>query len=331
MVNSHPPFIILSTHSLTNLPRLPRPDVEKAVTIHRQPPQNISSFSDTDNTCHLCSSTWFLETESACLLACKKHWLCLDCVYELTDEAGKGKLQPGETDPGNKKFWRCTMCRHIHPVLADRATIIADDEFAYWKYKIAKYRLNEVNANWPTLLFNAEVDGWCAPLPQHLDHDRADVAEIVKARVVTVRVNDAIAFVDAVPIFIAKLLHWGYSLDSPVSTAEGEALRACLVKELQRLAKKKRKVHTDELKKHLLEVGKKAVNPVVVADKGERLGNPIYPPGYEAYRDFLCEWTAKGCFLSASGRRDVVQFMERMKKEKTKGWWKDVREVWFNR
>jgi hypothetical protein len=32
-----------------------------------------------------------------------------------------------------------------------------------------------------------------------------------------------------------------------------------------------------------------------------------------------------------SGRREVVQSMERMKMEKTKGWWKDVREVWFNR
>jgi hypothetical protein len=251
-------------------------------------------------------------------------------VYELTDEAGKGKLQPGEPDPENK-FWRCTMCRHIHPVLADRATIIADDEFPYWRHKIAKYRLNEVNANWPTLLFNAEVDGWCAPLPRHLDHVRADVSEIVKARVVHVRVNEAVQFMDAVPILIARLLHWGYSLDSPVETAVGEALKACLIKELQMLAKEKRKkVHTDELKEHLLEVGKKAVKPVVVADKGDRLGNPIYPSGYEAYRDFLCEWTAKGCFLSPSGRRDVVQFMERMK-ETTKGWWKDVREVWFNR
>jgi hypothetical protein len=156
------------------------------------------------------------------------------------------------------------------------------------------------------------------------------VSDIVEARTVHLRLEEAVQFMEAVPIFIAGLLDWGYSLDKPVGTAEGDALKKCLIGELRRLAKEKRKVHTDELEEHLLEVGKNAIKPVMVTEKGERLRNPIYPPGYEAYRDFLCEWTEKGCFLSLSGRRDVMQFMERMK-EKTNGWWKDIREVYFNR
>jgi hypothetical protein len=148
-------YTLTTLNTLTNGSRLPRPDVGEAVTIYRETPKNMESYKGTDDVCSTCSSAWFTDTESACLLACKKHWLCLDCVYELTDEAGRGKMLPGETDP-NKKFWRCISCRHIHPVIIDRADIIADDEFMYWRYLISKYRLNELNANWPTLLFNAE-------------------------------------------------------------------------------------------------------------------------------------------------------------------------------
>jgi hypothetical protein len=56
----------------------------------------------------------------------------------------------------------------------------------------------------------------------------------------------------------------------------------------------KRKFHTEELIKHLQGVGKKRVKTCVVEEKAARLNIPVLPPGYVAYREFLCEWTARG-------------------------------------
>jgi hypothetical protein len=221
------------------------------------------------------------------------------------------------------------LCRHIHLVITNRADIIADKS-QYWQCKIAKYRLNELNANWPTLLINTEVDGWCAPLHTHLNHVRADVSDMVKAGTMHVRVEEAVQFMDAVPIFIAGLLNWGYSLDNPVGTAEGDALKAGLINELQRLAASRRKMHTDEPNEHLLEVGKNAIKPVVVMKKEEMLENPIYPPGYEAYRGLFCEWTASVLFESESkkGHDAAYEAEKEGPNERVAG---GCQEVYFNR
>jgi hypothetical protein len=79
-------------------------------------------------------------------------------------------------------------------------------------------------------------------------------------------------------------------------------------------------------------VGRGALKPVVVEDVSARLGNPVTPPGYEAYRDFLCEWTARGVLMCPMGRMPILEFLRNMDKEgnKKKAWWKDVRDVFFD-
>ncbi|KAH9875199.1 hypothetical protein J1614_004689 [Plenodomus biglobosus] len=304
---------------------LPRPDVDQAVTIHREKNPQIELKT---RECRLCFRDWYTDSSHPCTLPCT-HTLCLECLTYTIDNAGYGILFPNEVDPGGK-YWRCSTCRSITRVLVDRADIIAADEEAYWRYKIARHRLTELVTSWPVVLWAAEGDGWCTALPARLAGDMADPNEVVKARVVGIRVRDAVMVMDALPVFIAGLLDWGFSLDNPVYTAEGDALKARLVAELGILAKSRRMFHTDELIAHLREVGRGALSAVVVQDVRERLGNPVLPPGFDEYRDFLCEWTARGCFMSPTGRKEVLMFMERMRREKA-GWWKDVRECWFDR
>lgn len=150
----------------------------------------------------------------------------------------------GETDP-NKKYWRCPTCNAINPVLVDRADIIRDDERDYWRYKIAKYRLKTFITDWLTHLYMTEMEGWCAELPEHLQGERADPKEIVKARVLYVRSHEAIRFMEEVPLLVSDLLNWGFSLDNPGRTAEADALRSCLIDELRRLAQSKQRFHTE--------------------------------------------------------------------------------------
>ncbi|KAF2847776.1 hypothetical protein T440DRAFT_188314 [Plenodomus tracheiphilus IPT5] len=191
--------------------------------------------------------------------------------------------------------------------------------------------MQELVTSWPVMLWAAEGDGWCSALPARLEGEKADPNEVVWARVVSIHLQDAIMVMEALPVFIAVLLDWGYSLDNPVQTAEGDVLKARLVAELEDLARSGRKVHTDELVAHLREVGRQAVRPVGVGDVRERLGSPVLPSEFEVYRDFLCEWTARGCFMGPTGRKEVLLFMERMRKEEKAGWWKEVRECWFDR
>lgn len=65
--------------------RLPRPGVEKAVTVYRE--KRHISDSDYESCCLLCSRTWYDDSEYACKLKCG-HWCCLECVTALVDEAG---------------------------------------------------------------------------------------------------------------------------------------------------------------------------------------------------------------------------------------------------
>jgi hypothetical protein len=73
-----------------NLRRLPRLDVEKAVTVHRKP-VHISEAPE-EQYCLLCSREWFQDSEYACQLKCG-HWLCLECVIRRVDEAGNSPFR----------------------------------------------------------------------------------------------------------------------------------------------------------------------------------------------------------------------------------------------
>jgi hypothetical protein len=64
---------------------------------------------------------------------------------------------------------------------------------------------------------------------------------------------------------------------------------------------------------------------LVVEDKKARLNNLILPVGYEKYREFLCEWTARGCFLSQDAKLEIMQFVQKMRNDK-EPWWKDYRD-----
>jgi hypothetical protein len=278
--------------------------------------------------CVACSRTWFDDSEYACQLKCG-HWICLECTVRKVDDAGRGNLIAGEKDP-DVKYWRCPTCQDINPVLVDRVDIMKDDEIAYWRYKVARHRLDTFLTDWVTHLWGGEAVGWFPPLPPHLQHDRVDAKDIVKARTVRVKAREAVQFMEEVPLLVTGLLDWGFSLDNPNNTAEGDVLKDRIIAELQSLEKSGQKFYTEEMIAHMQKVGKDAVRTVVVKDKQARLGNPDMPPGYTAYQEFLCEWTARGCFLAGCGRNEIAQFMKDIKNKKG-AWWKDVREVWFNR
>jgi hypothetical protein len=216
------------------------------------------------------------------------------------------------------------------PILVDRADIVRDDEMSSWRYKIARYRLDNFSTDWVTYLWGGEAVGWFPPLPEHLQHQRVDIKDFVKARTVQVKVREVIQFMEHVPLPLLALLDWGFSLDNPIRSAEGDVLKARLVAELRSLERSRRKFHTEELITHMQGVGKMALNMIVVEDREARLGNPLLPPGYAVYRGYLCKWTARGCFLAGGGREEIVQFMKNMKNMKG-AWWKDAREVRFNR
>lgn len=75
------------------------------------------------------------------------------------------------------------------------------------------------------------------------------------------------------------------------------------------------------------DVGKKAVKTWVVED---RLDNPVWLSGYVAYREFLCEWTARVCFLAGEARRKILGSMGDVRM-KDGTWWKGIREMWFGK
>lgn len=83
--------------------------------------------------------------------------------------------------------------------------------------------------DWIFRLSACEYDHWCAPLPHDLDGEDADVELVEVARKVAMYILDAIHMMEAIPVFVAGLLDWGFNLDNPVNTPEVEALKKCLV------------------------------------------------------------------------------------------------------
>lgn len=179
---------------------------------------------------------------------------------------------------------------------------------------------------WTARLMSLPSDRWFRGDTEDWDHNQ--LKDKVK---VYVRYDDAARFMEQTPKKVWKMLSYGFSLDNPVETKEAGMLEKALKAELKHLSLDRRRVfNTVELVTHMEEVGKKAFTPEVVGSKEARLGNPEYPPGYLAYRDFLCEWTARGCFLGPTGRVELVRFMDRMERGKNKALWAGDREVMFD-
>jgi hypothetical protein len=184
----------------------------------------------------------------------------------------------------------------------------------------------EQKDRWLVRLHTLQHDGWFPPnIDIHSwDHNRQ--ADEIKAYV---HYQFAVEFMQ-VPKKIWRMLPYGFSLDNPVETREAAVLEDHLKKELRRLSATKQLFNTKELIDHMMKVGKDAFRPEVTGSKEERLGNPEYPPGYLAYREFFCEWTARGCFLSPTGRMDLLGFMKKMDDNKKSAWWKDEVDVNFD-
>ncbi|PSN69103.1 hypothetical protein BS50DRAFT_619787 [Corynespora cassiicola Philippines] len=301
-----------------------RGDVEEAVTVIRE---KVELEERAGDGCMVCSMKWFDESDHVCRLKCG-HCMCIECLTTIVDFAGRGNFTPEEEaagkDPG-VKFWRCPLCKDINGVLRDRADIIAPDELPWWKWKICMRRLEkEAKDYWLFRLAACAEDRWSAAMPDDMDHNQIQVAMRVR-----IHYDDAVELMETIPIFVQKLLPFGFVEDNPAYTEDGISLKGALQRELLRLQESQKEFNTQELIRHMSKMAKRAMFPAVLQDREARLGNPILPPGYSDYSKFLAEWTARVCFLSPRGRSDLLGFLQKMRDEDW-AWWKDERDVFFN-
>jgi len=226
------------------------------------------------------------------------------------------------------------MCRDINAVTVDRADIVHSDELDFWRFQICKRFLEiEVNDNWLVRLDCLIWANWMPDWPRDSNgNDRLDHNKKKEYAATRVHYLEARMVMDAA-IFVWGLVRYGFTVDNPVRMREGIELVETLKRELQRLAKDGKRYKLAELRKHMEIVGKRAVMPVLVSEnKDERLGNPKYPPGFKDFRTFICEWTARACFYTELGSRELIEFMQKMKNTtSTKDiWWRDDRRVFFD-
>lgn len=179
----------------------------------------------------------------------------------------------------------------------------------------------EGQVNWAARLDTLMEQGY---LPWYKT-DKLDPGTRLNIAVTWVRLNDARAFMKDVAIWVASLQPYGFSEDNPTLTEEAKALHKHLDTELVRLSQTQQRFNTTDFIEHMKAVGAQAFTPVVVEDKEARLKNPILPVGYEKYREFLCEWIARGCFLSQGAKLEIMQFVQKMRNDKG-AWWKDYRD-----
>lgn len=227
-----------------------------------------------------------------------------------------GTLIDKEPDPG-VPFWRCPSCRRIMPVKSSRIDMIRPDEFYYWRWQTINTHMEKKMSGreFNTLLELSKATGYIPDYPM----DENNGLDIATTRV---RSRDAIDWIDRFVVPVAALLPWGHTKDNPVTFAESSVLLSCLKQELIRLERNRQNFRLQQLADHLTKVAANAFRAVVIADKTYNLGNPILPPGYERYRAYLCEWTAKGCFLGPMVVVEHKKFVTKMWMEK-RVWWKN--------
>ncbi|KAF2689545.1 hypothetical protein K458DRAFT_462602 [Lentithecium fluviatile CBS 122367] len=155
-------------------------------------------------------------------------------VVRIEKNARRYRLQPGEKY-SDGKYWRCLLCRLISEVSVDRANIIRVDELPWWRWRIAMRRLEQLQIDWLMVVSIAAVDRWVDELPGEVI-SRGNAQEMRDLDQGRIPLRDAIELIDNIPIYVAKLLPWGFSLDNPVNTKEGDVLKQHLIGELRRLA-----------------------------------------------------------------------------------------------
>jgi hypothetical protein len=242
------------------------------------------------------------------------HFLFEECADMAAED---GTLAPGEKDPGYP-FWRCVVCRYIMPIKSNRLDTIHQFELPYWRWRtIHNYMQAKMTGrDFNTYLAFSAAMGY---IPDYATPENA-VADVAVTRV---RHRDAVDFLEKFVIPVAALLPWGHSADNPVTFPESHHLLTYIKSKLWQLDFSRQKFKLQALINHLVKSTEHAFKRYVVLDKKYNLENPVFPPGYETYRLYLCEWTARGCFLAPDMVKKHKNFVARMGRELTHVWWKD--------
>jgi hypothetical protein len=119
-----------------------------------------------------------------------------------------------------------------------------------------------------------------------------------------VEIREVVQFMKDVSLLLIELLDWEFSLDNPMRSVEGGVLKGCLIAELRRLERSRRRFYTEELITHMEEVGKAALKIVVIEDKKARLENPLFfLPGTLRIETFCANGRLESAFLLEVGER----------------------------
>jgi hypothetical protein len=201
------------------------------------------------------------------------------------------------------------------PITYSRLDTIHPLELPYWRWRTLHTFMQEKMSgrDFNTYLVVSATMGYIPAF---------DMAENDGTNALTrVRYRDAVDFLEKFVVPVAALLDWGHAADNPVGFVESRYAVDAIKAELRRLEGTREMLRLDGLVGRLEDAAGRAFKPHVVRDKKYNLGNPIFPPGYEAYRKYLCEWTAKGCFIHPSLVQEHKKFVARMHTERGV-WWK---------
>jgi hypothetical protein len=202
------------------------------------------------------------------------------------------------------------------PIKHNRLDNIHPDERQFWRWRTLHDYMQEkmTGRDFNTYLQLSVAVGYIDPYPEG-ENDDAERA------VTTVRYWDVVDFLENFVIPVASMLPWGYTTDNPMMFPESQYLLQHIKNELRFLESIRRPFKLQPLIEYLESKAENAFKAVVVREQRYNLGNPIFPPGYERYRNYLCEWAARGCFLAPITVKEHKKFMLRMSREHGV-WWK---------
>ena len=280
----------------------PRPDIQGATfTV----PMDMSKLEEGDDCCPICATDYdgAQGGEPPVELPCGHH-LCLLCVESQIDAPLAQK----------ERQLKCPMCREPVELGIPRDAIFIPSEIPYQRWKYMDEVLNQLDTNWQTYIGQSVADEYIPDIADEETFHDAKCYIVAKA---------TISWMNEIVKFAHGMLPYGYSLDNPTTFRETEFLHAQLAQELLRLEAQQREFTLQALTQHLTAFAAQVVKPVVAQNANDRLGNPIFAPGYERYMEFLVKRVAQGAFLSYGARLDIckqVQFAMR-----DKGiWWKNM-------
>ncbi|KAF2017309.1 hypothetical protein BU24DRAFT_490502 [Aaosphaeria arxii CBS 175.79] len=273
--------------------------------------------------CPSCLDTFFTEAGPAYRFPCD-HFLCLTCSVSLIDAADKNKLGPEDVNKyPDGPFIRCPTCRFFISVGNRRIDFIRPDEVKFWRWRTVIDALeNMLTRDLVGEINFSQESGYIPPFSLH-NREQPDIALGVRdAARAHIRSEHLTDWMMRVPVYAASLQPWGHDADNPTRFPESKVLHAALIEEFNCLEQARTLFTIKELMGHLTRLGDWAVYPRLrnLTDN-QRQHNPMYPPGFETYLIWLCEWISYGAFIRPTARSDLYRFLERMDREKGV-WWK---------